>query len=104
MHARVEVATQQQALYLGADRLHLLDKSCPTQRAIPNFLPQHEQLLGRILAGFPYTTMPGTWGETRLSYLRCPVSMSDALLVLRAFALRPLGRLDRGAIFGPLVW
>src|SRR6516162_8453262 len=47
MHARVEVATQQLAFYLGADRLHLLDTFRPTQRAIPNFLPQGEQLLGR---------------------------------------------------------
>src|SRR5215469_10009412 len=53
------------------------------------------KLFGRILAGFPCTTMPGTWGETRLSYLRCPVSKSDALLVRRAFVLRPLVRKNR---------
>jgi len=87
----------------AADRVSVPGLAISIQEERPDGTDRHEPL-GRILAGFPCTTMPGTWGETRLSYLRCPVSMSDALLVLRAFALRPLGRLDRGAIFGPLVW
>src|SRR5581483_4246368 len=46
-HAGIEVAAQQEALHLSADRLHPLPEFVPWHRAVADLLPQREELLGR---------------------------------------------------------
>jgi len=63
-----------------------------------------QRLVRPALSQLRRPRLPGTEGRPPLSYPRRPVSMPVVPLVLGAYALRPLVRLGRGAIFGPRCW